>query len=87
MRGGREQNGPSAVLANQGAIIYHRNPPTIEALIIPKASRDGWLKWWRISPGGPAIKVRHTVASTSSVIDQMWSVIPAAIAGVTLRVL
>lgn len=74
------------IAMNSWATRSMRNPSIKEASIISKASADGWLKWWGFAPSWPAIKESHAAASKSSVIDQMWLVIPAAIAGVERRV-
>lgn len=57
-----------------------------DVLIIPKASREGWLKWWGSEPDRPTSEGHHAAASTSSLTGQIWSVMPAAMAGVTRRV-
>jgi hypothetical protein len=49
---------------------------------VKSSHKAGFYWWW---PCEDRLPVDHT-ASSSSVIDQMWSVIPAAIAGVERRV-
>lgn len=40
-----------------------------EASIIPKASREGWTKWWRLAPHRPITKKPHAASNSSGMLQ------------------